>query len=206
MTKKTPSKRPPIVNVTKVKPDLRKKEQPLVDVKVTNPITYIKSWWKRVIGNEGIDFRFRVRPLTAIAISIILVTVSMGLGRFVLPFKIPFFEYTSKPTPEPTINPWRETAFSGTLHFTSSSRKYYLATSSSEAITLEVPLSIDLESLIGERIFATGEYNPNTRTLRVSGASGLEILPKEIEPIPTITPSPTPQEKIDDSSPSGQQS
>jgi len=67
-------------------------EPPLVDVKVTNPLTYIKRWWNRIIGNEGIDFRFRVRPLTAIAIALIITTVAFGLGSFVniTPNQLPF--------------------------------------------------------------------------------------------------------------------
>lgn len=187
-------KETPVIKVTKEKQDLRKKEPPLIDLKVTNPVTYFKSWWKRIIGNEGIDFRFRVKPLTAIAISIIVVTVSMGVGRFVLPFKIPFFEYTSElePSPTPTSNPWRQTAFSGELRFTAPPGKFYLLTASSEAITLDTPDNVDLTTLIGERIFATGEYNPDTRTLKVENASGLEILPEEIEPVPTSVPTPTP--------------
>jgi len=182
----------PIIQVSKEKQDLRKKEPPLVDIKVTNPLTYLKSWWKKIIGNEGIDFRFRVRPLTAIAISIIIITVSAGLGKFVLPFKIPFFEYTSEPTPTPTPNPWRETAFSGTLRFTAASRVFYLSTASSEAITLDVPNNIDLEKLIGSRIFATGIYNPETRTLKVTETANLEILPEDIELVPIVSPSPEP--------------
>ncbi len=187
-------KETPVLKVTKEKQDLRKKEPPLIDLKVTNPVTYIKSWWKKIIGNEGIDFRFRVKPLTAIAISIIVVTVSMGVGRFVLPFKIPFFEYTSKlePSPTPILNPWRQTAFSGELRFTAPPGKFYLLTVSSEAITLDIPDNVDLTTLIGERIFATGEYNSDTRTLIVENASGLEVLPEEIEPVPTSIPTPTP--------------
>jgi hypothetical protein len=75
-----------VVSAKQMHPDLRRKEPPLVDVKVTNPLVYIKSWWKKIIGNEGVDFRVRVKPLTAIAISIIVVTVTMGIGRFVFPF------------------------------------------------------------------------------------------------------------------------
>jgi hypothetical protein len=181
----------PIVSVKKIKPDLRKKELPLVDIKVTNPITYLKSWWKRIIGNEGIEFRIRVRPLTAIAISLIIVSVSFGIGRFVLPFDMPFFEYTPKELPSPTPDLTRDTAFSGTLRFTEANERYYLITTSSEAIVLEVPENIDLEKLVDRRIFATGKYNENTRTLVVNDASDLEILPKEAEIVPTTTPTPT---------------
>lgn len=181
----------PVVSVKKIKPDLRKKELPLVDIKVTNPITYLKSWWKRIIGNEGIEFRIRVRPLTAIAISLIVVSISFGIGRFVLPFNIPFFEYTPKEFPSPTPELTRDTAFSGTLRFAETNERYYLITTSSEAIILEVPENIELKKLIDRRIFATGKYNEDSRTLIVNDASDLEILPKEAEAVPTTTPTPT---------------
>ncbi|MBU0572127.1 hypothetical protein KKH23_00075 [Patescibacteria group bacterium] len=182
----------PVVSVKKIKPDLRKKELPLVDIKVTNPITYLKSWWKRIIGNEGIEFRIKVRPLTAIAISLIIVSVSLGIGRFILPFNVPFFEYTPTESPSTTQELTRNTAFTGTLRFTEINAKYYLITTSSEAIALEVPENIDLKKLVDRRIFATGKYNENTRTLVVNDASDLEIFPEEVEAVPTTTPSPVP--------------
>ncbi len=184
----------PIISFTKEKVDLRKKEQPLVDMKVTNPVTYLKRWWDRIIGNEGVDFRFRVRPLTAIAITLVVVAVAYGVGRIKLPFKIPFFEYALTPSPSPEIsptpNPWRPTAFTGVLH--RSANKFYLLTSASEAITLEVPEEVVLEELIGKRILATGEYNSENRTLKVSNVDDLEILASSPSPIPTNSPSPTP--------------
>src|SRR3972149_4975294 len=85
-----------LISAKQIKTDLRKKEPPLVDVKVTNPLTYAKSWWKRVIGNEGIDVRVRVTPLTPIAISLIVLTVTLGIGRFVFPFKIPFLDHNCR--------------------------------------------------------------------------------------------------------------
>src|SRR3990172_12352953 len=148
-----------VVEAKKMKPDLRKKEPPLVDVKVTNPLTYIKSWWKKIIGNEGVDLRLRVKPLTAIAISIVVLTVTLGIGKFVFPFKIPFFVYTSTatPTPVPDGIEYRDTAFTGMLRRAFLSNRYYLTTSSSEAINLEVPENIDLNDFVGRRIFATGK-------------------------------------------------
>jgi hypothetical protein len=128
-----------LITVKKKKPDLRKKEEPLVDLKVTNPLTYIKSWWKRVIGNEGIELKIKVRPLTAIAIAVIVATVSFGIGYFKFPFKIPFFEYDVKEEAFPPNTIFRETAFSGTLRLDPLTKRYYLLTSSSEAINLTVP-------------------------------------------------------------------
>lgn len=159
----------------------------MVDVKVTNPLTYLKTWWKRVIGNEGIDFRLRVKPLTAIAITVIVVTVSMGIGRFVFPFKIPFFIYTSEEEGTAVLDEteYRDTAFTGELRHVLLTNRYYLITSSSEAINLQVPDNVDLGDFTGRRIFATGKYHEATRTLIVANAADLELLPTEVESIPT---------------------
>lgn len=174
-------------------------DPPLVDVKVTNPVTYIKNWWNKIIGNEGVDFRLHIRPLTAIVVAAVIATIAFGVGRFVLPpgIQIPFFEFgvvgEETATPTPTADSWKETAYTGTLHFTSSTGKYYLqVTTSSEAITLDVPPTLNLENLIGRRIFAVGKYNKTTRTLVVAEATDMEILPKSPVPIPTLPPTPTP--------------
>lgn len=183
-----------VISAKKIKTDLRKKEPPLVDIKVTNPLTYIKSWWKKIIGNEGIDMRIKIKPLTAIAISIIVLTVTLGIGKFVLPFKIPFFVYTSKVTPTAAPEPMeaRHTAFSGVLRYTLLTNRYYLITGSSEAITLKVPENVELKEFVGSRILATGKYNDKSRTLEVTEATGLELLPSDLTPIPTSFPTPTP--------------
>ena len=176
-----------LISAKQIKTDLRKKEPPLVDVKVTNPLTYAKSWWKRVIGNEGIDFRVRVKPLTAIAISIIVLTVTLGIGRFVFPFKIPFFVYTSEEGAATSDKvDYRDTAFTGELRHTLLTNRYYLTTSSSEAINLQVPDNVDLEDFVGRRIFAVGKYQEETRTLLVTDPANLELLPSETETIPTV--------------------
>mgnify|MGYP001572948881 CR=1 FL=1 len=173
-------------------PAYKNAEPPLVDLKITNPLTYIKRWWQRIIGNEGMELRFRIRPLTAIAIAVIVSSLSFGVGRFVLPVSLPFFKYTPQPFTLPTPPPWRETAFTGTVQFSSQIGKYYLIISSSEAITLEVPANIDLKNFINRRIFAAGSYNKSTRTLLVADASDLELLPKKPIPIPTTPPTPPP--------------
>jgi len=171
-------------------------EPPLVEVKVTNPITYIKAWWKKVINNEGVDFEFHIRPLTAITIAIVIATIGFGVGRFVLPegIDIPFFEYsdpTSSPTPT-TETTWKETAFTGTLRHSSETGKHYLVTTSSEAITLEVPENMDLKDFVGKRIFVTGKYNKTSRILIIADAKDTEVLSKTPLPLPTYSPTPTP--------------
>jgi len=191
---KKSSEKTPIISVCKEKPDLRKKEPPLVNVSISNPVTYLKAWWKKVIGKEGIDLRFRIHPLTAIAITIIVATLGFGIGRFALSWQKPFVKFVpaQSPSPIPTPDSWRETAFSGILRFSTVTKKYYLMTASSEAINLQAPATVDLEALVGRRIFATGKYNDLTRTLVVVDVADLEILPEETEPVPLVSPPPTP--------------
>ena len=170
-------------------------EPPLVDVKVTNPLTYIKNWWNKIIENEGVDFRFHIRPLTAICMTIVVASLGFGVGRFVLPegVDIPFFKFEDVTSPTPTATPvWKETAYTGTLQFSTSTGKFYLmTTSSSELITLNVPDNIDLTDYVGKRILAIGNYNKSQRILEVTDAKSLEVLPKTQVSIPTTSPTPT---------------
>jgi hypothetical protein len=169
-------------------------EPPLVDVKVTNPVTYIKRWWSKIMGNEGIDFRFHIRPVTAIFMAIVIASIGFGVGRIIIPFSIPFlnYEYIDPEDIIPTPETWKETAYTGTLRYSDATNKYYLVTTSSEAITLEIPTNINLSTLIDKRIFAAGKYNKSTRTLLVTDAKDLEVLPKTPVPVPTNTVTVTP--------------
>lgn len=171
-------------------------EPPLVDVKVTNPITYIKRWWAKIIGNEGVDFRFHIRPLTALLIAVAVASIGFGVGRFVIPFSIPFlnYEYKNEEIVIPTPEAWKETAYTGTLRYSEATQKYYLVTTSAEAITLEVPSNINLQNYIDKRIFAAGKFHKTTRVLIVADAKDLEVLPKTPISIPTTSPTLTPSE------------
>ena len=175
-------------------PPKKKEDPPLVALRVTNPIVYIKKWWKSVLGNEGIDFRFRIRPLTAIVIAAVIASIGFGVGNFVLPYKLPFFVY-KEPTKSATPAPieWKETAYIGTLKYSEATKKFFLVTSSSaEAITLDVPDNLDLSSLVEKRIMAAGNYSKAKRLLVVTDAKDMEVLPKSPVPIPTNSPTPNP--------------
>lgn len=149
------------------------------------------------MSKEGIDFSFRIHPVTAVISSAIIATIGFGAGRFVLPdtVKIPFFEFengsvTIKPSPTP-ISEWKETAYTGKLQYSVSNQKYFLLTTSSEAITLEIDINLDLIKLVGKRIFAVGSFNKQTRTLKVTDVKDLEVLPTSPIPIPTLESKPT---------------
>lgn len=168
-------------------------EEPLVQVTVSNPIAKFQNWVTKLISNEGVDLKIRIHPLTVLAVAGIVAAGGFGLGRFSLPPESPIVKYIpqliEKPTPTP--NPWRETAFTGSLRYSSMTKKYYLEAGDGEAITLEVPGTITLSKYVGRRIFATGTLNTRTGILVVTEATDLELLPSQQTLIPTTYPSPT---------------
>lgn len=176
------------------KPNLYKpNDPPLFSFQITNPVTYFKLWFKKVWANEGIVLHLRIKPLTIIIVALLLTGTSFGIAKYLatfLPFEvIPSNSPAPTSLPTPTPNPWIETAYAGFLH--QSENKFYLVISSGEAIALEIPKNIYLETLIGKRILASGDYNQTTKTLKVINASDMEILPTKTLSVPSSAISPT---------------
>ena len=162
---------------------------PMVDVKVTNPVTYFKLWWEKVMGKEGVYFSFRIHPITAFLIVFGFSAGVFSVGRYSV--NIPFLQYETVETAKPTATAdvvWKETGFTGKLQFSEKEKRFFLLTTSSEAIVLSVPQNLDLTSLVGKRIFAIGEYNKAQRLLKVTDAKDLEVLSKTPQSIPTLVP------------------
>jgi hypothetical protein len=171
-------------------------DPPLVSLKITNPITYFKIWWKKIIGNEGIEIKLKIRPLTAVALSVAVISLSFGLGRISATDYFPYFVIESKPTstnpiiiayPTSSLSDLQDTAFTGTLRYSSVNRKYYLQTTSSEAISLSIKEDIDLTKYIGKKIIVMGKYDKDSRILYVDDVNNLELVAKT----PTPTPNPS---------------
>ncbi len=162
---------------------------PLVSFEVSNPVTYLKLWWSRVMNNEGIDFRFRIRPLTAMALMSVFAVGGFGLGRLSIPGPEQIIKYAPQWAPTPTPDPWKETAYFGGLQKTG--ERFYLLTEQAEAISLMVPTNVSLTKYIGKRILAVGKFNRLTGVLQVMEAADLEVLIQSA-PVPTAVPSATP--------------
>ncbi len=192
------SKLPPFVSVNQggqvqqTVVTTRRTDAPLFDLKITNPIVYLKAWWKRIIANEGVDFRFRIRPLTAIAMALGIAAIGFGFGRFALPESSPIVKYLPMLAPSPSPNVWKETAFTGVLKYTQANQRYYLVTTEAEAVTLNAPANVNLAKLLGKRILVVGNYNTQTGIMTVTDTADMEILPAQIVPVPTTLPTPTP--------------
>jgi hypothetical protein len=184
-------KLPPLISTSDSTIPQKDIDPPVVNFRITNPLTYIKAWWKKIMGNEGVELsgHIKVRPMTAVAIPtfiiLALVTGAISVGVLVnyiantpaAPFVLAAF------LPTPTTDPWRDSAFTGLLRQTGAT--YYLVTGDGEAITLSVPQNTSLQKYLGKRIFATGRYNSQTGVLIVNETSDLEVLPLN----PTIVPS-----------------
>ena len=65
----------------------------LVNFKVTNPLVYIKAWWKKIMANEGLEFKFKAKPITAIAISVALFSLVFWSWWSCFPNSISIFKY-----------------------------------------------------------------------------------------------------------------
>ena len=197
--KEDPTKLPPI-SVTVNNPTSVNTTTPpdLVNLKVTNPLVYIKYWWKRILANEGLDMRVRAKPLTVFGLAIIIFSGVFGLGGIVFPKFFPWMKFNnntvvSSPTPQPEL--LKDTALKGTLTKTNTNPvKFYLITTSTEAVTLEIPVGFNLTSLVGKRILAVGTYDSKNKVLEVEDIQDLEVLSTTPVPIPTTTPTPKPTE------------
>ncbi len=171
----------------------RSKDPPLLSLQITNPLTYLKLWWQRVMGNEGVDLHLKIKPLTALGMVALLSGGSFVLGRITLPE--PIVQYIPQLAPSPSPSPWREAAYTGKVVL--SGKKYYLDTADSGVITLEAPQNVNLPKLLNRRILAIGQYNQFSKILKVTAATDMELLPAQTIPVPTTIPSPSPVPTIE---------
>lgn len=129
--------------------------------------------------NEGVDFRLRIHPVTALAVAGIMVGAGFGVGRVSVPPQIAqYIPAGLLPTPTPTPNPWRATTLTGTLH--TGNGVYYLVTQAAEAITLQLPADAVLTTAIGKRVLLTGLFNDSTQTLRVDGVGDMQVITQSL--------------------------
>ena len=160
---------------------------------------YIKYWWKKIMANEGIEVKIKARPVTVFGVALIVFSLAFGLGGVVLPSFFPWVkinnEIITTPSPTPISSVTKDTALRGKLTKTNSiPTKFYLVTSSTEAVTLNVPTGFNLNLLVGKRILAVGIYDSKNKILEVKDIQDLEVLSTIPVPIPTATPSPKPTE------------
>ena len=195
------TKLPPIIVTTNNPTSVNTTNPPdLLNFKITNPLVYIKYWWKRILANEGLEMKIKAKPLTVFGLALIIFSGVFGLGGIVFPYFFPGFKFNNfginqqaTQTPQPEL--LKDTALKGTLTKTNTNPpKFYLITTSTEAVTLEIPDGFNLLPFVGKRILAVGTYDSKNKTLEVEDIQDLEVLSTTPVPIPTTTPTLKPTE------------
>lgn len=85
---------PPPVQVTKVEKYSEKNDPPMVDLKVANPVTYFKKWVGKLLNNQDIDLRLKIKPFATIGLIIAFTavgTTTFSIGRYFFPNSSPIF-------------------------------------------------------------------------------------------------------------------
>ncbi|MBI2596766.1 hypothetical protein HYW41_01295 [Candidatus Daviesbacteria bacterium] len=167
---------PPLVE-TNPKQDTKDEDPPLI--KVTNPVTYFKRWWNKLMSKEGIDFKmgFKIKPVTAVLITSIIITggVSSGITAFVLK--------TFWPTSSPVLH--RQIIQSGTIQ--TGTGGFYLASQDQSIWKLKPKKpNINLNEQVGKQVTVTGNLTKEANLIEVS-----EIILSDSSKTP-LTPVPSP--------------
>src|SRR5688572_19373238 len=154
-------------------------EEPLVAFKINNPLTKLMKWIDYIRKHQATTLAFKV-TVPLIALPVILITAyKLGFNKATI------LNSVNTPSPNPNINISR----AGTLRltYTPSGIKHLLVLKDDTALTLHVPVSVNLDNFINKRVLVTGTLNLETNVLSVDSIEDFEILPS-----PTITQTPTP--------------
>lgn len=148
------------------------------------------------MSNEGIEVKFKAKPITVFGVALIWSSMAFGIGGIVVPSFFPWIKAETQIvnlTPAPTAQSLKDTALRGTLTKSNTHPfNFYLITASTEAVTLKVPAIFNLTLLVGKRILAVGSYDSKNKILEVQDIQDLEVLSKSPVPIPTVIPTPVP--------------
>lgn len=140
-----------------------KDDPPLVAISVTNPVTYLKLFIKRLLKNEGIDIRLKIKPLTVIAI-VTGLSLSFGTGFNVARM---FF-----PNSSPILH--RSITLQGNIQ-RSDSGQYYLSLPDNTLWTLRVTnTNINLSSVLSKQVLVKGNMTAENNVIEVKEVLAFE--------------------------------
>ncbi len=148
------------------------KEPDLINIRVTNPLTYFKLWLQKVLNNEGMDVRLRIHPLTMIIIAAAFAIGGFSIGRVTLLSqlsKTPLAKYLSLPTDSQVLI--KDVVYTGHIRYLPANNKYYLETASGDVVALSIPSALDISNSIGQKVLITGKLNTQTGIIIVEDIS-----------------------------------
>lgn len=160
---------PPPIQITRVEKYSEKNDPPMVDLKVTNPVTYFKKWVGKFLKNQDIDFRLRIKPFATIGLVLAFSAVGgtfFSIGRYFFPNSSPVFH--------------REVNYQGVIQ-KSQSGQYYLSLPDNTVWTL-IPKSksnVNFQNLQNGQALVKGNLGRENFVIEAS-----EIIPLGI-PVPS---------------------
>jgi len=146
-------------------------DEPLVDVKVHDPITPFRKWLKKLLDNEGFEFSFkiRIRPLTTIAVAVAILGTGMSVNKIWDTVRAtPVINRLPLPRATPVAEVWTETAMVGKVEWFESDRSYYLLREdSSEMVKIEAGAGVRLWEFTGQRVLVRGTVKTKADVINV---------------------------------------
>lgn len=85
---------PPPIQVTKIEKYSEQNDPPMVDLKVSNPVTYFRKWVDKLLKNQDIDLRLKIKPFATIGLMLAFGMVggtAFSIGRYLFPNSSPIF-------------------------------------------------------------------------------------------------------------------
>lgn len=149
---------PPPIQITNVAKYSEKNDPPMVDLKVTNPVTYFKKWIGKFLNNQDIDLRLKIKPFATIGLILAFGMVGgtfFSIGRYLFPNSSPIFH--------------RAISLEGIIQ-KSSSEKYYLK-SENNLWTLKPKPPITLTTLnssVNKQVTVKGNLTKEANLVEVS--------------------------------------
>lgn len=162
-TSSNPPNLPSPVSFTQNTKYSEKNDPPLVAVSVTNPVTYLKLFLKRLLKNEGIDIRLKIKPLTVIT-CVLALSAAFGTGFNVAQI---FF-----PTSSPLLH--RSITLQGNIQ-RSETGQYYLSLPDNSIWTLRPKNNnINLSNDINRQVMVKGNMTPENNVIEVKEVMAFE--------------------------------
>lgn len=166
------------------------KDPPLVDLKVTNPLTYLKNWLTRLLKNQDIDIRIKIKPFATLAL-IGAFSAVFGLGYG---FGLNSAAKALFPNSSPLLK--RAITVEGTIQKSSSGKYYLSANNTLWTLNALSPVSEkSLNSLVGKDASIKGNLTAEKNLINVSEVISLDapepaVSQAEPPPVPATPSSP----------------
>lgn len=154
----------PPISLTENTKYSEKDDPPMVDIKVTNPVTYFKRWVDKFLKNQDIDLHLRIRPFAAVGLLMTFSIVggtAFSIGRYIFPNSSPIFH--------------RQVVYPGTIQ-KGDMGQYFLMYNSSPW-KLKPKNNINLSTLAGKPVIVTGNLTTEPNLIEVS-----EVIVSDAQP------------------------